>query len=173
MKPYIVKQTRAVSCAIVFLIALFAWAAPSHAQIVALGASVVHGYGVSSGEAFPEQLQAMLRAKGKQYSVSNQGVSGDTTSGVLSRLDSAVPEGTRIVILLIGGNDVRRGASVADAQAGVGQIISRLQARHIRVINAMPLYKAARGKGMVLPDGIHLTPAGQKYMASALASSIN
>jgi acyl-CoA thioesterase-1 len=173
MKLYSAKAARAVSCAIVFLIALFACAAPSHAQIVALGASVVEGYGVNSGEAFPEQLQAMLRAKGKQYTVTNRGISGDTTSGVLSRLDSAVPEGTRIVILLIGGNDVRRGGSVADARAGVGQIVSRLQARHIRVINAMPYYKAARGKGMVLPDGIHLTPAGQKYMASALASSIN
>ena len=173
MKLYFAKRARAVSCAFVFLVTLFAWAAPSQAQIVALGASVVQGYGVSSGEAFPEQLQAMLRAKGKQYAVTNQGVSGDTTSGVLSRLDSAVPEGTRIVILMIGGNDVRRGGSVADAQAGVGQIMSRLQARHIRVINAMPLYRAARGKGMVLPDGIHLTPAGQKYVASALASSIN
>lgn len=173
MNPYIVKQARAISCAIVFLIALFAWAAPSHAQIVALGASVVQGYGVSSGEAFPEQLQAMLRAKGKQYTVSNQGVYGDTTSGVLGRLDRAVPEGTRIVILLIGGNDVRRGGSVADAKAGVGQIVSRLQARKIRVINAGPFYSAARSKGMVLPDGIHLTAAGQKYMASALLPSIN
>jgi acyl-CoA thioesterase-1 len=173
MKLYFAKRARAVSCAFVFLVTLFAWAAPSQAQIVALGASVVQGYGVSSGEAFPEQLQAMLRARGKQYTVTNQGVSGDTTSGVLSRLDSAVPEGTRIVILMIGGNDVRRGGSVADAQAGVGQIMSRLQARHIRVINAMPLYRAARGKGMVLPDGIHLTPAGQKYVASALAPSIN
>jgi acyl-CoA thioesterase-1 len=173
MKPLIVKQARAISVAFVFLVVQFAWAAPSQAQIVALGASVVQGFGVSSGEAFPEQLQGMLRAKGKQYSVSNQGVYGDTTAGVLSRLDSAVPEGTRIVILMIGGNDVRRGGSAADAGAGVGQIMSRLQARKIRVINAMPLYKAARSKGMVVADGIHLNAAGQKYVASALLPSIN
>ncbi len=74
---------------------------------------------------------------------------------------------------MIGGNDVRRGGSVADAQAGVSQITSRLQARKIRVINAAPLYRAARSKGMVLPDGIHLTAAGQKYIASALLPSIN
>jgi acyl-CoA thioesterase I len=173
MKPFIVKRARAISFAFVFLVAQFAWAVPSYAQIVALGASVVQGYGVNSGEAFPEQLQAMLRAKGKQYSVSNQGVSGDTTAGVLSRLDSAVPEGTRVVILMIGGNDVRRGGSVADARAGVGQIMSRLNARKIRVINAMPLYMAARSKGMVVADGIHLNAAGQKYVASALLPSIN
>ena len=173
MTPFIVKQARAISVAFVFLVAQFAWAVPSQAQIVALGASVVQGFGVNSGEGFPEQLQAMLRARGKPYSVSNQGVYGDTTAGVLSRLDSAVPEGTRIVILMIGGNDVRRGGSVADAGAGVGQIMSRLQARKIRVINAMPLYKAARSKGMVVADGIHLNAAGQKYVASALLPSIN
>jgi acyl-CoA thioesterase I len=173
MQHFIVNRARAIFCAFVFVVAQFAWAAPSQAQIVALGASVVQGYGVSSGEAFPEQLQAMLRAKGKQYTVSNQGVSGDTTSGVLSRLDSAVPQGTRIVVLMIGGNDVRRGGSATDAKAGVGEIISRLQARKIRVINAMPYYRAARGKGMVLPDGIHLTAAGQQYVASAVLPSIN
>jgi acyl-CoA thioesterase I len=174
MKPFIVKRAREISSfAFVFLVAQLAWAAPSYAQIVALGASVVQGSGVNSGEAFPEQLQAMLRAKGKQYSVSNQGVSGDTTAGVLSRLGSAVPEGTRVVILMIGGNDVRRGGSVADARAGVGQIMSRLKARKIRVINAMPLYMAARSKGMVVADGIHLNAAGQKYVASALLPSIN
>jgi acyl-CoA thioesterase I len=172
MKVFAINRAREISYAFVFLAVQFGWTAPSHAQIVALGASVVQGQGVSSGEAFPEQLQAMLRARGKQYTVSNQGVSGDTTAGVLARLDSAVPEGTRIVILMIGGNDVRRGASAADAQAGVGQITSRLQARKIRVINAMPLYRAARSKGMVLPDGIHLTAAGQNYVANALLSSI-
>ena len=41
------------------------------------------------------------------------------------------------------------------------------------VINAMPLYMAARSKGMVVADGIHLNAAGQKYVASALLSSIN
>jgi acyl-CoA thioesterase-1 len=164
---------RVTSFVFVFSIAQLAWTAASHAQIVALGASVVAGYGVGSGDAFPQQLQAMLRAKGKQYSVSNQGVSGDTTAGVLARLDSAVPEGTRIVILLIGGNDVRRGASVEQARAGAGNIISRLQARKIRVINAAPYYQAARAKGMALPDGIHLTAEGQRYMATQLLPLIN
>jgi acyl-CoA thioesterase I len=101
-----------------FFVAQLAFSTASHAQIVALGASVVQGYGVSSGEAFPAQLEAMLRAKGKNYSVRNEGVYGDTTSGVLGRLDSAVPQGTRIVILLIGGNDVRRGRTVEQARAG-------------------------------------------------------
>jgi acyl-CoA thioesterase I len=157
----------------VFLVAQAVCAPFSYAQIVALGASTVQGYGVSSGEAFPSQLEAMLRAKGKNYSVANQGIYGDTTSGVLSRLDNAVPQGTRIVILMIGGNDVRRGATTEQAKAGMSEIIARLRARNIRVINANPYYRAARAKGMVLSDGIHLTAAGQHYVASQLSPSIN
>lgn len=172
MNRYMTKGMRAISCAVVFFVVQFVWIGSSHAQIVAFGASVVQGYGVNSGEAIPEQLAAMLHAKGKQYSVSNQGISGDTTAGVLSRLDSAVPEGTRVVILLIGGNDVRRGATVGQAKAGTAEIIARLRARKIRVINAAPYYAAARSKGMVLPDGIHLTAEGQRYMATRLLPSI-
>jgi len=145
----------------------------SHAQIVALGASVVQGYGVSSGEAFPSLLQAMLRAKGKNYSVSNQGIYGDTTAGVLARLDNAVPQGTRTVILLIGGNDIRAGRTMQQARAGYNEIVARLKARKIRVINAIPYYQAARSKGMTLPDGIHLTAAGQRYLADRLLPLLN
>jgi acyl-CoA thioesterase I len=173
MKRYLKKGMKAISFAFVFLVVQFAWVGSSHAQIVALGASVVQGYGVGSGEAFPQQLEAMLHAKGKQYSVSNQGVYGDTTAGVLGRLDSAVPQGTRIVILLIGGNDVRRGATVGQARAGAGEIIAHLQVRKIRVINAAPYYAAARSKGMVLSDKIHLTAEGQRYVATQLLPLIN
>jgi acyl-CoA thioesterase-1 len=173
MQRYFSSRGRAISWLVVFVIAQFAWAATSQAQVVALGASVVQGQGVNSGEAFPEQLQAMLRAKGSSLTVSNAGISGDTTAGVLGRLDSAVPQGTRIVILLIGGNDVRRGGTVAEAKAGVGEIVSRLRARNIRVINAGPYYMAARSKGLVVVDGIHLNAAGQKYMASALLPQIH
>jgi acyl-CoA thioesterase-1 len=54
---------------------------PVSAQVVALGASNTEGKGVGSSEAFPAQLQAMLRAKGAAMVVTNAGVSGDTTGG--------------------------------------------------------------------------------------------
>jgi acyl-CoA thioesterase-1 len=88
-----------------------------NAQIVALGASSTAGYGVGASSAFPVLLEAMLRAKGRPISVSNAGISGDTTGGMLARLSSAVPQGTRIVILQIGGNDARKGMSPATAAA--------------------------------------------------------
>ena len=52
------------------------------------------GFGLDPGEGFPEKLQAALKAKGHDVVIANAGVSGDTTSGGLSRLDWSVPDGT-------------------------------------------------------------------------------
>ena len=97
-----------------------AWGEAAWAQVVALGASNTAGQGVSSSEAYPAQLEAMLAARGKNVRVANAGVSGDTTGGMLGRLDGDVPQGTRIVILQAGFNDMRRGGGGAERQAYPG-----------------------------------------------------
>jgi hypothetical protein len=73
--------------------------APAAAQVVALGASNTEGRGVAGSAAWPAQLERMLRAKGYNVQVKNAGVSGDDTRRMLGRLNSTVPEGTRVVIL--------------------------------------------------------------------------
>ena len=173
MRTFVSKYFRMLILGFAVLIAQFAWNGSSQAQIVALGASNVEGLGVSSAQAFPAQLQAMLRAKGKHYSISNQGISGDTTAGMLARLDSAVPQGTKIVVLFVGGNDIRHGRTRAQLKAGYDEIVARLRARHIRVINAGPYYWAARRKGMIQTDGMHLTVDGHRYVAAQLVHLIN
>src|SRR5947199_3817555 len=84
--------------------------ATAQAQIVAIGASNVAGRGVSSSDAWPAQLEGMLIAKGRNVHVTNAGISGDTNAGMLARLDSAVPQGTKVVLLdrLGGGWNGRR-----------------------------------------------------------------
>lgn len=144
----------------------------SSAQIVALGASNTAGYGVSSSASFPVQLQAILRAKGRPMSVSNAGVSGDTTAGMLSRLSGAVPAGTRVVVLQFGGNDRRRGVSESERQANIAEIQKQLKAKGIRTVNADGLVGAALRSGLKQADGIHLTEEGHKRVAEQLAASI-
>ncbi len=79
-------------------------------KIVGLGDSLMAGYGLDAGQGFPERLQAALRARAVTMSlIANAGVSGDTTSGGLARLDWSVPDGTEIVILELGANDMLRG----------------------------------------------------------------
>jgi acyl-CoA thioesterase I len=152
---------------------------PAFAQIVALGASNTQGKGVSPSEAWPARLEAMLQAKGRSVHVTNAGISGDTTGGELARLDSSVPDGTRIVILNFGRNDFARGrrgngmiVTADERQANMGRIIAELHKRHIRTIVADGIIDQARSAGMVQPDQIHLTAEGHQWVANRLIGSV-
>ncbi|MDQ4062081.1 MAG: GDSL-type esterase/lipase family protein, partial [Pseudomonadota bacterium] len=129
------SSKRAFTRLLVLSMILFAGQAYAQStRIVALGDSNTAGFGVAGQEAFPAQLQAMLRARGYDVLVSNAGISGDTTQGMLGRLDSVVPQGTRIVIVQGGYNDLRRGGSPAQIMANIDAILSRLRARQIRAV---------------------------------------
>lgn len=108
----------------------------SAVRIVALGDSLTAGYGLGPGEALPDVLQRTLRAEGHAVEIQNAGVSGDTTSGGLARLDWAVPDGTDAVILALGANDMLGGQPPARARANLAAIVERLEARRIPVLLA-------------------------------------
>ena len=109
-----------------------AWAEPY--QIVGFGDSLMAGYGLQPGEAFPEKLQAALKAKGHDTAIVNAGVSGDTSSGGLSRLDWSVPDGTKLVILELGANDMLRGIAPDVTLTNLDQMIARLKERNIAIL---------------------------------------
>ena len=153
-----------LACAALLVAWNFAAQSADAATVVALGASNTYGKGVARDEAFPAQLEAILRAKGLNVNVVNAGINGDTTEGMLQRLDSVVPNGTNAVILQPGGNDARKGSPDRTAE-----IQSRLRARGIRVI--MVPNNAFRGLPHQ-PDGQHLTPAGYHMLAQSLASRV-
>jgi len=140
-------------------------AAPAGAAtIVALGASNTYGKGVARGQAYPAQLEAILRAKGANIRVVNAGINGDTTEGMLRRLGQAVPNGTSAVILQPGGNDRRKGSPDRTSE-----IQSQLSARGIPVI--MIPNSSFRGLPHQ-PDGQHLTPEGYHMLAEQVASQV-
>jgi len=134
------------------------------ATVVALGASNTAGKGVSAGEAYPAQLESLLRARGIDATVINAGVSGDTTGGMMARLDSTVPRGTRVVNLQPGGNDRRKLAPNYTAE-----LESRIRATGIKVV--MLPNSMFRGKPHQ-PDGVHLTPQGYHMLAQELVSPV-
>ncbi|AVO47170.1 arylesterase [Phreatobacter cathodiphilus] len=103
-------------------------------NIVALGDSLTAGYGLGPGDAFPVKLQAALRAKGHDVTIQNAGVSGDTSSGGLERLDWAVGEGVDAVILELGANDALRGIDPAVTRRNLDAIIGRLKEKRIAVL---------------------------------------
>lgn len=139
------------------------------ATIVAVGASNTYGRGVARSEAFPEQLQAMLRARGYDATVVNAGENGETTGEMLGRLDSTVSNGTSVVILQPGGNDRRRGAGYERA-GNIAAIKRRLAARGIKVI----MVENYMFRGLPhQPDGMHLTPAGYHMLAASLLPRVS
>ncbi|WP_190241624.1 GDSL-type esterase/lipase family protein [Bradyrhizobium algeriense] len=150
--------------ALAILISTFASALADAATIVALGASNTYGKGVARNQAYPAQLEAILRAKGANVRVVNAGINGDTTEGMLHRLDRVVPNGTSAVILQPGGNDRRKGSPDRTSE-----IQSRLKARGI------PVIMIANGTFRGLPrqpDGQHLTPEGYHMLAEHVASQV-
>src|SRR5271156_2031106 len=103
-------------------------------RIVALGDSLTAGLGLPVREGFVPRLQAALAAKGVAVEIANAGVSGDTASGGLARLDWSVPEGTDAVILELGANDMLRGFKPQVTRDALDKIVQRLKDRHIAVL---------------------------------------
>ncbi len=105
-------------------------------SIVALGDSLTAGYGLDPGQAFPEQLERALRERGLDVTVANAGVSGDTASDGLARLEWSVPGDADIVIVELGANDALRGIDPAITRKALSDIVRKLQGRGQTVLLA-------------------------------------
>jgi acyl-CoA thioesterase-1 len=150
------------------LSAAFTAARATQITIVAVGASNTSGWGNAPGTAYPEQLQVMLRAKGVDAHVINAGRPFDTTSGMLGRIDQAVPDGTRIAILQPGGNDLRFLGSREQRAANVSAMAVKLRARRIHVI----VFDPEIPRQYYAWDQIHLTTEGHTWIAAALLPQV-
>lgn len=103
-------------------------------RVVALGDSLTAGYGLPSSEAFPAQLEVALQARGYNVVVENAGVSGDTATQGLARLDWSVPDGTQAVIVALGANDMLRGLPTEVTRTALTNIVIRLKGRGLPVL---------------------------------------
>jgi acyl-CoA thioesterase I len=115
---------------------LAAAAADRPVRIVALGDSLTAGLGLPADQAFPAKLEQALRAKGLAVEVTNAGVSGDTASSGLARLDWSIPEGTDAVIVELGANDMLRGIDPKITRHALEGIVRRLADRRVAVLLA-------------------------------------
>lgn len=131
--------------------------APAMAEpitIVALGDSLTAGYQLPPGKGFVPQLEAALREKGHDVTVTDAGVSGDTTSGGLARLDWSVGPEADAVIVELGANDALRGLSPDVVRENLTGILDRLDERGLPVLLA----------GMLAPPNL-----GEEYGAAFTA----
>jgi acyl-CoA thioesterase-1 len=144
--------------------------------IVALGTSNTYGYGVARNQTYPAQLQAMLRAKGIDTVVINAGVNGDSSAGMLTRLNSAVPNGTRLVIVETYSGNERRNHVAGQTSQNLAAIRSRLKACGIDTIDiSRTMTSAVRAAGSGSESKLrhgHLTAAGYATVVPSLASEV-
>lgn len=117
-----------------------AWGATASAEpvrILALGDSLTAGYNLATLEAFPAQLEKALRDAGYDVTVTNAGVSGDTSAGGLARLDWVLSESSPdLAIVELGANDGLRGLDPAHTGANLAAIIDRLRRDGVRILLA-------------------------------------
>lgn len=163
--------------AVALLAAAMAPAKADTIRIVAIGASNTSGYAVGAGSAYPALLEASLKAKGYDVSVDNKGVTGDTSAGILSRVDSSIPPGTKVVIFDVGGgNDKDTGA--AGTTAGNKAAI----AQRIRAHGATPIFAGVASivgtqtsnPSAYIPGDVHyhVTAQSQARIAAALLPQV-
>jgi acyl-CoA thioesterase-1 len=144
---------------------------PARVTIVALGASNTEGWGVSTSEAYPAKLEALLNARGIDARVINAGIAGDTTGGMLARLEQAIPAGTHLVILQPGTNDERMGLGAVRA-GKIEKIRSWLSARNANLIVIDNTMLDALPRGELREDGLHFTPAGYAILAERILPQV-
>lgn len=111
-------------------------AAAAKGTIVAFGDSLTAGYGVSESESYPSQLQRKLSQAGYHWTVINAGISGETSSGALARVDWVMKLTPDIVILETGANDGLRGQDPDLTRKNIDKIVATLQSKGVVVVLA-------------------------------------
>ncbi len=104
--------------------------------IIALGNSLTAGYGVPEEKVYPALLEKKLRRDGYHYRVINAGISGETSSGTLSRIQWILAQKPDIVILETGANDGLRGISTELIKENISKTIQLLQEKDVEVVLA-------------------------------------
>lgn len=104
--------------------------------IVAMGDSLTEGFGVDFDQAYPAQLEQRLLADGYDIEVINAGISGETSSGALSRVDWVLTLNPDIVILETGPNDGLRGIDPELTRSNMNALVETFQDNEVVVVLA-------------------------------------
>lgn len=130
----------------------------SGSKVIALGDSLTFGYGATPETAYPTVL-----ASKSGWQVINEGVSGDTSEGVLKRLESVLDQSPSLILLGIGGNDVLQRVAPATTKSNINQIIDKIKAKNIPlVLIAEPYFSTSALLGVANDNPIYAEIAEEK-----------
>ena len=118
------------------LIAASAALAADRPLLVCYGDSITAGYGLITGQAYPDFLQKKLDAAGYSYKVNNQGTSGATTKDAVADLHALILLHPEVVVVEFGGNDGLRGLPPDQTRRNLETVLTTLEEAHIKVLLA-------------------------------------
>lgn len=105
-----------------------------HKVILFYGNSLTAGFGLDENESFPSLIEDRIDSLGLKYSVVNAGLSGETTSGGLKRIDWVMKQKVDIFFLELGANDMLRGLPLDETRKNLAEIISIVKAKNPEVM---------------------------------------
>ena len=111
-------------------------AAAGRPLLVCYGDSITAGYGLQTGQSYPDALQRDLESRGYHYKVSNQGTSGATTKDAVADLHSILLLHPQVVIVEFGGNDGLRGLPLDQTRHNLDAVLTALEDAHIKILLA-------------------------------------
>ena len=165
-----------LTCVVALALGVSLPSAAHASEVIALGASNTEGKGrgrtpdgVPRSQAYPAQLQQVLRTNGCRATVTNAGIAGNTTGQMLQRLPRVLKPSTKVLILQPGGNDGRRGEG-DDTASNVAAIRAFAASRLVQVVMLESLGRLA--SAYRLQDGQHYSAEGHAAFAAYLAPSI-
>jgi acyl-CoA thioesterase-1 len=134
--------------------------------VAVYGDSLAAGFGLPPEDAMPAQLQAKLRMDGIAAEVLNDGVSGDTTAGGLSRLDTVLAQKPSIVVIVLGGNDLLRALPVATIRDNLDTIMARFHKAGVKMLLMGQRAPASLGMTYAASFNAMYAELASKYNAS-------
>lgn len=102
-------------------------AASGRRTILFVGTSLTAGLGLEPDSAFPMLIQRKLDSAGFAFEVVNAGVSGETSSGLIDRLDWLLRGQFDVMVLETGANDGLRGIPPATLKANIERALARIK----------------------------------------------
>ena len=103
---------------------------PTKKTIVFFGNSLTAGFGLDPPLAFPALVQDIIDSLKLDYKVINAGVSGETSSGGLGRINWILRQPLDVFVLELGGNDGLRGIPLSVTRKNLQAIIDKVKAKY-------------------------------------------
>lgn len=103
-------------------------ARPSRGTVLFVGTSLTAGLGLEPEQAYPSLIEAKIDSAGLPFTVTNAGISGETSSALVGRLDWLLRGDFDVVVIETGANDGLRGIPVATARANIDSVLTRVRA---------------------------------------------